>query len=246
MLAGAGVTEAPPASVTVTLLAKPVRAGGRTHKKWKVAFHPAGADPTAGEIMSAHTTEAAAQGAGRRYLADWAPRQQGMERARWAYSVVADPEGQLGNGFDRAEAKARAGRLVVRLMGNEQEVLYRRRPHPRRPGRIEVLREDRMLSESLAIRWHGDPEGYAPSRFGDEADLRHPYAPDLLQDACGLAGLATRDAPRQRGGLWEAIPAFAAEVLDGLGETYEITAAEILRWLERHGVISLVETAQRG
>lgn len=55
-----------------------------------------------------------------------------------------------------------------------------------------------------------------------------------------MAYLATVDGPRQRGGLWDAIPAFLGEVLEGRGETYELTAAVILEWLERRGVVARV------
>ncbi len=91
-----------------------------------------------------------------------------------------------------------------------------------------MLRTDRMLTETLAVRWHAGPDAYPPLRFGD-VDQVHPYVADLLQDACGLAYLATVDRPRQKSGLWDAIPAFLAEVLEGRGETYELTAAEIPR-----------------
>jgi len=48
------------------------------------------------------------------------------------------------------------------------------------------------------------------------------------------------DRPRQRGGLWDAIPAFITQVLEGRGETYQLTAGEILEWLEVNGVVVLV------
>jgi hypothetical protein len=227
-----------PATVTdITALAQ--RPRRQTPKPWKVTFHPSGADPAAGEVISAHTTEAAAQGAARRYLEAWALRQIRAERARWGYSVVADPVDGLEGGFERTQAKARAARLVVRAQGDESHTVYRRHPDPRRPGRIEVLRTDRILTETLAVRWHAGPDAYTPLRFGD-VDQAHPYVTDLLQDACGLAYLATADGPRQKGELWDAVPAFLNEVLEGLGETYELTAAEILEWLEGRGVVALV------
>ncbi len=168
----------------------------------------------------------------------WAPRQIKAERPRWAYTVVSDPEGRLAPGLQRSEARARATRLVVRAKPDQGDVVYRRRPDPRRPGRIEVLRKDRMLAEALAVRWHAGPDAYTPSKFSGDED--HPYVTDLLQDACGLAYLATVDRPRQRGGLWDAIPAFITQVLEGRGESYEITAGEILEWLEVNGVVVLV------
>jgi hypothetical protein len=232
---------APNEPVTVTdTTPPPGRTGRRTPKPWKVAFHGTGAEPAAGEIISAHTTVGAAESAARRYGEAWTPRQIAAERPRWAYSVVADPEDRLAGGYERTGALARAARLVVRAKGDEAQVVYRRRPDPRRAGRIEVTRHDRMLTEALAERWHAGSDAYLPSRFGGEVELRHPYAVHLVQDACGLAYLASVDGPRQRTELWDALASFAAEVLDPRGDTYEVTAAEILAWLEARGVVAVV------
>ncbi len=195
------VTTPAPEPVTVSTARRPRRGA----KGWKVSFHAAGSDPAAGEVLSAHTTEGAAEGARRRSQQDWESRQQKAEIPRWAFSVVADPEGALGEGHDRAGARARAARLVVRTRPRDHEVTYRRYGDEKRPGWVHVLREDSGITEALSSRWHQGAEGYARSAFlGAAGD--HPYAAHLLQDVCNLAELAgclpaARRALRRRRGL---------------------------------------------
>jgi hypothetical protein len=226
----------------VTVISIP-RRSRRGAKPWKVSLHAAGADPAAGEVISAHTTEGAAESARHRYREAWEVRQVKTEIPRWAFSVLADPDQVLAEGYDRAEAKARAARLVVRTRLPEREVIYRRYPDGRSPAWVHVVREEAGLTEALSSRWHRGPDGYARSAYlGAAGD--HPYAAHLLEDACGLAYLG-RDAPRQLGALYDAIEAFVAEVLGPRGETYTISAGEILAWLQAREVVTVVEGAPR-
>jgi hypothetical protein len=226
--------------VTVTSTPRRPRRGG---KAWKVSLHAAGADPAAGEVISAHTTEGAAESARRRYREAWEPRQVKAEIARWAFSVLADRDEVLAEGYGRAEAKARVARLVVRTQPPESEAIYRRYPDELRPDWVHIVREEAGLSEALSSRWYQGREGYARSAYlGAAGD--HPYAAHLLEDACGLAYLG-REAPRQLGSLLDVLGAFVAEVLGPRGETYTVSAGEILAWLQAREVVTVVEGAPR-
>jgi hypothetical protein len=240
------VAPPPPATapriepVTVTATSRRPRRGA---KPWKVALHAAGADPAAGEVISAHTTEGAAEAASRRYREAWEIRQVKAEIPRWAFSVLADADGVLAEGYGRAEAKARAARLVVRTRPRDREIIYRRYPDKGRPAWVHVVREEAGLTEALSSRWYQGPDGYARSAYlGAAGD--HPYAAHLLEDACGLAYLG-RDAPRQLGSLLDAVGAFVANELGPRGETYAISAGEILAWLGARGLVTVVADAPR-
>ena len=124
----------------------------------------------------------------------------------------------------------------MRTRPRDHEVTYRRYGDEKRPGWVHVLREDSGLTEALSSRWHQGAEGYARSAFlGAAGD--HPYAAHLLQDACNLAYLSRRQAPRQLGALYDAVEAFVTEVLNPRGETYTISATEILVWLKARGLV---------
>jgi hypothetical protein len=69
-----------PTTEPVTVTAAPHRPR-RGAKTWKVSFHAAGTDPAAGEVISAHTTEGAAEDARRRYREAWE-----LHQASWWFS----------------------------------------------------------------------------------------------------------------------------------------------------------------
>ncbi|MDQ1359426.1 MAG: TetR/AcrR family transcriptional regulator, repressor for neighboring sulfatase [Acidimicrobiaceae bacterium] len=227
----------PPTPRTTTVRPEPVRRTTQP-KPWIVVQHHPGSDTTDPDarIVTGHSTARAAQTAARQLGQLW-DRHQGTERPRWTFTAAARPDAILpGEELSQQAARQWAQRLQVPVAAHHH-VSYQKRPLPGWPHAVAVDRLEGTYRESLNGRWHRDTGGYHLRSHTPRPRDAHPYAANLLFDACELAYLSpVAQCPQ----LHTVIDDFAADILDPLGDTWTLDADTIRAWLEQRQLITII------
>jgi hypothetical protein len=102
---------------------------------------------------------------------------------------------------------------------------------------VAIDRVEGTYRRSLNQRWHRDTGGYHLRSHTPRPRDAHPYAVNLLFDACELAYLSPiANCPQ----LHTVIDDFAADILDPLSDTWTLDAATIRVWLEKRQLITII------
>ena len=205
---------------------------GRRAKPWLVLLHAGEpGDLAAAEVITAHTTERGADQARHRYEAVWRRRQSPRVCARWQWTTREVPgvDPVAAGALSVDEALAVAACPIVPVAPPHDSVVYRRSPEPGFPVFIRLQRVKGQAEEPLAPAYHR-------AHYRRTEDDEHPYAGDLLVDACDTSVDGSGKVP----GLRDYGAAFRSEMLDPLPESWELTAAAIREWLVGRGALRVV------
>lgn len=207
-------------------------------KPWKVVLHRTGHDPETGELYTAHTTQRAAETSSRQLADIWHSHQFIVQADAWTWSVVDDQDDRLdGPAMSREQARETVGRIVVVPDQPMATVTYRRRvaPHRRDVAIVECVTAGGHTS-SLAARMRKSANAYGVGTEAGTLLAEHPYAVDLLYDACNAGAGDLPPAAAKR--LAEQAPDMATVILPD-GPSWELDAAAIRRWLCDRDVIAI-------
>ncbi len=215
-------------------------------KPWKVILHRAGTDPETGRLYTAHTTRRAAETASRQLADIWHSHQFVVRADAWTWSVVDDQDDQDERldvpAMSRDDARETASRIVVVPDQPMATVTYQRHVAPHRPdmATVECVTAGGHTS-SLAARMRKSANAYGVGTEAGTPLADHPYAVDLLYDACNagpgdLPPAAAKRLAEQAGDL--------ATVFLPDGPDWELDAAAVRAWLRDRGVIVTTEQAR--